>query len=71
MPSMPKVRDSSGTIGTTYWPIFLSRTSAVRMRTNAMVVDNSRPSPLALSNASNADSGGTSSGAAVRRRAGR
>jgi len=49
MPSMPKVRDSSATIGTTCLPIFLSFTSTPSARTNAMVVENSRPSPEALS----------------------
>ncbi len=44
-PSMPNVRASSGTIGTTRGPMPLSRTSAVKIRTNAIVVENSR-SPL-------------------------
>jgi hypothetical protein len=39
---MPKVRDSSGTIGTMLRAIFLSRSSAASTRTNAMVVDTSR-----------------------------
>ncbi len=39
---MPKVRASSGTIGTTLRPMFLSFSSTVRMRTNAMVVEISR-----------------------------
>ena len=42
MPSMPKVRDSSGTIGTTCLPICLSRTSVDRIRTNAIVVEIAR-----------------------------
>ena len=46
MPSMPKVRDSSGTIGTTRLPIFLSLSSVSSMRTNAIVVENSRSSLL-------------------------
>src|SRR3954462_13844446 len=69
MPSMPNVRDSSGTIGTTWRPICLSRTSVLRMRTNAIVVDTWR-SPVPLSWASNASSAGTSSGSALRRRCG-
>jgi hypothetical protein len=39
MPSMPKVRASSGTMGTTNWPIALSRVRLVSRRTKAMVVD--------------------------------
>ena len=70
MPSMPKVRDSSGTMGTTSLPIVLSRMMAFSMRTNAMVVEISRPS-VPLSNWSKAESGGTSSDCALRRRAGR
>ena len=60
MPSMPKVRASSGTIGTTCLPMFLSFTSICRMRTSAMVVENSR-SPDACSSESKASSAGTSS----------
>src|SRR5215469_8028771 len=67
---MPKVRDSSGTIGTTRFPIFLSRSSALRMRTNDMVVEISRPAVL-LSWASNAVSGGISSAADFLRRVGK
>src|SRR5438270_2195481 len=59
MPSMPKVRASSGMIGTTCLPMSLSRTSAVSARTNAIVVEISRPSPEPFSSASKADSGGT------------
>src|SRR5205809_445628 len=58
MPSMPKVRASSGTIGTMRLPISLSRTSAVSARTNAMVVEISRPSPEPLRSASKAAGGG-------------
>jgi hypothetical protein len=68
---MPKVRLSSGTIGTMRWPMFLSRRSVVRMRTNAMVVEISRPSAVALSKASKATSSGICSGSLFRRRAGR
>ena len=57
MPSMPKVRLSSGTIGTMRLPIALSRRQRVRMRTKAMVVEISR-SPVPLSWASKAVSGG-------------
>ena len=39
---MPKVRDSSGTIGTTWRPIALSRNRVVRIRTKAIVVEISR-----------------------------
>src|ERR1041385_6710958 len=38
-PSMPKVRDSSGTIGTTRLPMFGSLTSPVSIRTKAIVVE--------------------------------
>ena len=44
---MPKVRASSGTIGTTRWPICLSRSSVLSICTNAIVVEISRsPVPL-------------------------
>ncbi len=56
---MPKVRDSSGTIGTICLPISLSRSSVSSIRTNAIVVEISR-SPVPLSWRSNVDSGGTS-----------
>ena len=55
---MPKVRLSSGTIGTMRGPTFLSRNSVVRMRTNAIVVEISRPSPVACNSASKVLSGG-------------
>ncbi|MNC40114.1 hypothetical protein D3C75_888050 [compost metagenome] len=51
MPSMPKVRASSGMIGTMRLPRSLSLTSCERMRTKAMVVEISRspvPSRIAL-----------------------
>ena len=54
---MPNVL-SSGTIGTTRLPICLSRSSVVRIRTNAIVVEIVR-APVGLSWASNADSSGT------------
>ena len=40
---MPKVRDSSGTIGTMRLPMFLSRNRWFSTRTKAMVVEISRP----------------------------
>ncbi len=58
MPSIPNVRASSGTIGTTYWPIFLSRTNVERIRTKAIVVEISR-SPVAPNIFSKADNSGT------------
>ncbi len=67
---MPKVRASSGTIGTMCGPMFLSLSRMPSMRTNAIVVEISR-SPDASSSAPNASSGGTSSGATVLRRCGR
>ncbi|MNY16260.1 hypothetical protein D3C86_1495160 [compost metagenome] len=51
MPSMPKVRASSGMIGTIRSPSSLSLISCARMRTKAMVVEISRspePSRMAL-----------------------
>ena len=42
--SMPNVRASSGTIGTTRRPISLSRSSFDSSRTNTIVVDALRPS---------------------------
>ena len=39
---MPKVRDSSGTIGTTYLPICLSLSSLREQSTKAIVVEASR-----------------------------
>ena len=66
---MPKVRDSSGTMGTTNLPTFLSRTMVLSIRTNAMVVEISRSSEP-LSCVSNALSAGISSGVALRLRAG-
>ena len=70
MPSMPKVRASSGTIGTTCGPMSLSLTQdASRMRTSAMVVEISR-SPDASSSGAKASSAGDRerrrSGAALR-----
>ena len=62
MPSIPNVRDSSATIGTTRLPMALSRSSVFRIRTNAMVVEISRPGvpaswpPKALSSGTSSDS---------------
>ena len=41
---MPKVRASSGTIGTTSLPMSSSRSSLASIRTNAIVVETLRPS---------------------------
>ena len=59
MPSMPKVRLSSGTMGTTCLPIFLSRQSVFMIRTKAMVVEISR-SPVPSDLAAKAESSGIS-----------
>ena len=66
---MPKVRLSSGTIGTTYLPIFLSRQSAFSARTKAIVVEICR-SPVSFRSASNSDRSGMSSGSLSCRRTG-
>ena len=58
MPSMPNVRDSSGTIGTMRGPMVLSRSSVCRICTNAIVVEISRSSVL-LRKRSNVASCGT------------
>jgi len=44
----PKVRVSSATIGTIRGPRFLSRKSVPSTRTNAIVVEISRPLPVAF-----------------------
>jgi hypothetical protein len=67
---MPKVRDSSGTMGTTCLPMVLSRKSVLSTRTNAIVVEISR-SPVLSSCALKASSVGTSSATDFTRRAGR
>jgi len=67
---MPKVRASSGTIGTMFLPMFLSLSSTPRMRTNAMVVEISR-SPVPSRMDWNASSAGIASGATIGLRAGR
>ncbi len=59
---MPKVRASSGTIGTQRLPVSLSRTRSLTRRTNAMVVATfCEPEPL--SKDANAFSAGAGSGA--------
>ena len=58
MPSMRKVRASSGTIGTMRGPSSLSLTSCEMIRTKAMVVEISR-SPEPSSMAFRVSSGGT------------
>lgn len=67
---MPKVRASSGTIGTQRFPVSLSRTRSLTSRTKAMVVATFwEPEPL--SKEANAFSAGAGSGAsACVRRAG-
>ncbi|MCG3144004.1 MAG: hypothetical protein HONDAALG_01391 [Gammaproteobacteria bacterium] len=65
MPSMPKVRASSGTMGTICLPMALSFTSIPSSRTNAIVVEISRPSEP-FSSGSKAPNGGTGSGGATR-----
>src|SRR6185295_5923473 len=57
IPSMPKVRDSSGTMGTMCLPIFLSRSKVCRICTNAIVVEISRSSVLFRTRSSAASPG--------------
>ena len=64
---MPKVRASSGTIGTMFRPMFLSLSSVVSMRTKAMVVEISRPSEPASRGWNTSSAGIASAGAEVRR----
>ncbi|MNV92247.1 hypothetical protein D3C71_1868210 [compost metagenome] len=61
MPSMPNVRDSSGTMGITRGPISGSLSNCANTRTNAIVLENSRPS-LPFRCAANAASGGVAKG---------
>ena len=61
---MPKVRDSSGTIGTTNLPICLSCMSLRMTATKAIVVANSRLPELFL-NSSHSVSAGMASGGAI------
>ncbi|MOA66583.1 hypothetical protein D3C78_1933970 [compost metagenome] len=70
MPSIPKVRDSSGTIGTICLPMFLSLSRMPSWRTKAMVVENSR-SPESLNWLSNTCRPGMASGVFTGLRAGR
>lgn len=64
---MPKVRDSSGTIGTMRLPMALSRTSVPSICTKAIVVEISRP-PVFSSKRWNVDSGGMGKLSDLRRR---
>ncbi len=67
---MPKVRASSGTIGTTNLPMRSSLSSFDSNRTNAMVVATSRSSPLPAKNSSNTLAAGGGSGSHRTRRSG-
>ena len=69
-PSMPKVRASSGTIGTTRSPMSSSRSSWPSMRTVTMVVDASR-SPEPSSSDLKRSSGGVLIAGQFTRRSGR
>src|SRR5260363_428523 len=68
---MPKVRDSSGTIGTIRLPSVLSFMSCVRIRTKTIVVEISRPAPAPFNIGSKALNSGVGSDCARGRRAGR
>lgn len=68
-PSMPNVRDSSGTMGTISLPMLTSLSSVPRILTKAMVVDMLR-SPLPFRRPSKRDSSGIASGADWPKRAG-
>ncbi|KAG1438806.1 hypothetical protein G6F55_013866 [Rhizopus delemar] len=70
MPSMPNVRDSSGTLGTTRGPTSGSFSNSASTRTNAIVVENSRPS-LPFRCEANASSAGVASGPGPAGRRGR
>jgi hypothetical protein len=70
IPSMPKVRASSGTMGTTRSPMPGSFTSVDNRRTKAIVVEISRCA-LPLSCAAKASSAGTGNCSSVTRRLGR
>ena len=70
MPSMPKVRASSGTMGTTRLPTFLSRISVCSACTKAIVVEISR-SPVPWIWRLKVSSGGISSVSAWLWRCGR
>ena len=61
---MPKVRASSGMIGTTRVPMPLSRMRFLIMRAKAMVVETAWP-PDPLRNSSRADGSGAGSGRAL------
>src|SRR5260363_282848 len=68
---MPKVRDSSGTIGTIRLPSVLSFMSCVRIRTKTIVVEISRPAPAPFNIGSKALNSGVGSDCARVRRAAR
>ena len=67
---MPKVRDSSGTMGTIRLPMFGSFTSPVSSRTKAIVVEISRPSAVASSSGLNGSTLAGSRLTLLRRRCG-
>jgi hypothetical protein len=60
---MPKVRDSSGTIGTMYLPTFLSLSSDAISVTTPVVVETSRPALFSMKLVYSASEGVLSSGA--------
>ena len=68
---MPKVRDSSGTIGTTRLPKILSRITILSSRTKAIVVDISRPSLVASKSGAKVSKAGTGKLSALERRCGK
>ena len=59
---MPKVRASSGTIGTTYFPIRSCLSKRWSIRTIDMVVDTSRPLLPSVMKSKNSRSGGSIGG---------
>ena len=66
--SMPNVRASSGTIGTTNLPISGFRSIFASIRTNTAVVDALRPSVPPLNSSNTSSSAGRIGGAATTRR---
>jgi hypothetical protein len=69
MPSMPKVRASSGTIGTMFLPMFLSAAACEHAHEGHRRRDLAVPLPF--EQRVEASSAGTASGAAFARRCGR
>ncbi len=63
---MPKVRASSGTIGTTCLPTALSLSSLARTRTKTIVVETSRSEPVSNSFQKPASGSGSASLRALR-----